>query len=505
MTLLFTGADWDFQTLDAIHRACEDIAVGEFGLSVYPNQIEVITSEQMLDAYSSNGLPLMYHHWSFGKRFARDEALYRRGYQGLAYEIVINSSPCISYIMEENTATLQTIVIAHACFGHNHFFRNNYLFRQWTDAEAILGYLAYAKAYVMECEERHGLSAVERILDAAHALRHQGIHRYPKRRWRLADEAQRAMARREHAETTYDPLFSTVPGYLTPQSVPEARQRLEEETRARLRLPEENLLYFCEKHSPRLQQWERELIRIVRLLSQYFYPQMQTKVANEGCATFCHYEILTKLHQTGQISDGALLEFLHSHSSVIMQPDLSDERFSGWNPYALGFAIMKDIQRVCLEPDSEDRDWYPAIAGNGDPWSTLRDIWANYRDEGLIRQFMGPKVMRRFRMVHLADRSADPAYRVNEIHDEQGFRRVASLLADQYEPSNIAPLIEVSDVDLFGNRSLKLVNDSYRGVRLDADLAKKTLAHAQTLWGYRVSLQERDAETGRVLAEHASS
>jgi spore cortex formation protein SpoVR/YcgB (stage V sporulation) len=505
MGLLYSGADWDFQTLDAIHRACEDIAVGEFGLQVYPNQIEVITSEQMLDAYSSNGLPLMYHHWSFGKRFARDEALYRRGHQGLAYEIVINSSPCISYIMEENTATLQTLVIAHACFGHNHFFRNNYLFRQWTDAEAILGYLAYAKAYVMECEERHGLAAVERILDAAHALRHQGIHRYPKRRWRLADEAQRAMARREHAETSYDPLLRTVPGYLTPQSVPQPSKQMEAEARARLRLPEENLLYFCEKHSPRLANWERELIRIVRLLSQYFYPQMQTKVANEGCATFCHYEILTRLHETGQISDGALFEFLHSHSSVIMQPDLSDERFNGWNPYALGFAIMKDIQRVCLTPDSEDRDWYPAIAGNGDPWGTLRDIWANYRDEGLIRQFMGPKVMRAFRMVHLADRSADPAYRVNEIHDEQGFRRVASLLADQYEPANIAPLIEVTDVDLFGNRSLKLVNDSYRGARLDGDLAKKTLQHAQTLWGYRVCLQERDADSGRVLAEHASS
>ena len=77
MTLLFDGADWDFQTLDAINRACKEIAVGEYGLDIYPNQIEVITSEQMLDAYCSNGLPLMYRHWSFGKRFARDEALYR--------------------------------------------------------------------------------------------------------------------------------------------------------------------------------------------------------------------------------------------------------------------------------------------------------------------------------------------------------------------------------------------------------------------------------------------
>jgi len=191
MSLLFEGAEWDFQTIDAIYKACEEVALGEFGLQPYPNQIEVITSEQMLDAYSSNGLPLMYSHWSFGKHFARDESLYRQGYQGLAYEIVINSSPCIAYIMEENTATLQTLVIAHACFGHNHFFRNNHLFKQWTDAEAILDYLAYAKRYVMECEERHGVAAVERILDAAHALRSQGVHRYPRHKWRLADEEKR--------------------------------------------------------------------------------------------------------------------------------------------------------------------------------------------------------------------------------------------------------------------------------------------------------------------------
>ena len=141
-------ADWDFATLQRIHDACEEVALSELGLEVYPNQIEVITAEQMLDAYSSIGMPLFYKHWSFGKHFAQHEALYRKGMRGLAYEIVINSSPCISYVMEENTATMQTLVIAHAAFGHNHFFRNNYLFKQWTDADGILDYLAFAKGYV---------------------------------------------------------------------------------------------------------------------------------------------------------------------------------------------------------------------------------------------------------------------------------------------------------------------------------------------------------------------
>ena len=134
MNRLFDGADWDFNSLQRIHDACQEIAVNELGLDCYPNQIEIITAEQMLDVYSSIGMPLFYKHWSFGKHFAHHEAFYRKGLRGLAYEIVINSSPCISYLMEENTATMQALVIAHAAFGHNHFFKNNYLFKLWTDA-----------------------------------------------------------------------------------------------------------------------------------------------------------------------------------------------------------------------------------------------------------------------------------------------------------------------------------------------------------------------------------
>jgi stage V sporulation protein R len=120
-TALFDSADWDFETLQRTYEAIEDIALEDLGLDVYPNQIEIISSEQMLDAYCSVGMPLMYEHWSFGKRFIHDEERYRKGYQGLAYEIVINSSPCISYCMEENTMAIQALVMAHAAFGHNHF------------------------------------------------------------------------------------------------------------------------------------------------------------------------------------------------------------------------------------------------------------------------------------------------------------------------------------------------------------------------------------------------
>ncbi|HSB37239.1 MAG TPA: DNA mismatch repair protein MutS, partial [Thermoanaerobaculia bacterium] len=157
-------SEWTF---DLLTRYDEEIGklAAEYGLDTYPNQIEVISAEQMMDAYSSIGMPLMYRHWSFGKRFARDEAYYKRGMRSLAYELVINSDPCISYIMEENSMTMQALVIAHAAYGHNHFFKNNYQFQLWTQPDHIIDYLGFAKTYVAECEERHGLDAVEELLE----------------------------------------------------------------------------------------------------------------------------------------------------------------------------------------------------------------------------------------------------------------------------------------------------------------------------------------------------
>jgi spore cortex formation protein SpoVR/YcgB (stage V sporulation) len=310
--------------------------------------------------------------------------MYRAGMQGLAYEIVINSNPVISYIMEENTATMQTLVIAHAAFGHNHFFKNNYVFKQWTDADGILDYLEFARDYVMKCEEQYGASEVERLLDAAHALMSHGVHKYPRRRATdLRTEEKRERERREHDERVFNDLWRTVPGNDGGRHDPTALER----RRALLELPQENILYFLEKSAPRLQAWQRELLRIVRIIAQYFYPQTQTKVMNEGCATYVHYQIMNRLHEKGQINDGALMEFLKSHTNVVFQPDFDDPRYSGFNPYALGFAMMKDIERICDEPKEEDHEYFPSIAGCRDHMNVLRDVWANYRDESFILQY----------------------------------------------------------------------------------------------------------------------
>ncbi len=499
---LYSGADWDFPLLQRIHDACEGIALSELGLNVYPNQIEVITAEQMLDAYSSVGMPLFYKHWSFGKHFAHHEAFYRKGLMGLAYEIVINSSPCISYLMEENTATMQTLVIAHAAFGHNHFFKNNYLFKQWTDAEGILDYLNFAKSYIAQCEEHHGQLAVERTLDAAHALMSHGVFRYPgKKTLDLRAEEKRERERRTHKERSFNDLWRTVPtGPGKTQSELSVDRR-----RTLLGLPQENILYFLEKSAPRLQSWQRELLRIVRHIAQYFYPQGLTKVMNEGTATYVHYRIMNRLHQQERISDGNFLEFLQSHTNVVFQPGFDDQRFSGFNPYALGFAMMQDIERIVTEPDDEDREWFPDIAGAGDVMGVLRDVWANYRDESFISQFLSPRLIRHMRMFHLHDDPAEhQGIRVQAIHDERGYRRVRRELARQYDVGLIEPNIEVVDVDLAGDRRLLLRHQVVNGSLLNEADAKRVLQHLADLWSYDVLLKEVDA-TDTVLKEHAAS
>lgn len=499
--LLFHSSDWNFKTLSRAYEAIEAVAVDELGLDVYPNQLEIISSEQMLDAYSSVGMPLMYQHWSFGKRFVYEEHGYRKGHHGLAYELVINSNPCITYLMEENTMAMQTLVTAHAAFGHNHFFKNNYLFKQWTDAGAILGYMEFSKKYIAKCEERHGTSAVEAILDSAHALMDQGVFRY-RRPPRLSSrkEQERARERLEYEEQTYSDLWRTLPR-ATGRPDPEEAERDALERKKVLNLPEENLLYFLEKNSLILEPWQRELLRIVRVIAQYFYPQRQTKVMNEGCATFVHYTIMNRLFDQGKLSEGSLLEMLHSHSSVVFQPHFDDPRYSGMNPYALGFAMMQDIERICNQPTSEDRDWFPQIAGSGQWRETLIDAWANHRDESFILQYLSPALIRKFRLFQLTDEAHNKYCEVTSIHNERGYSDIRKALASSYDVAANQQDIQVVDVDLLGDRQLRLQHRIKNGVLLEETSRDATLGHVRHLWGYGVSLAGVDAETSAVRYE----
>ncbi|MGB1560512.1 MAG: SpoVR family protein [Sinimarinibacterium flocculans] len=496
---LSTGGEWSFELIDTYDRAIREIAVGEFGLDCYPNQIEIIASEQMLDAYASLGLPIGYAHWSFGKEFIRNEHLYRKGHQGLAYEIVINSNPCIAYLMEENTMPMQALVIAHACYGHNSFFKGNYLFRQWTDAEAIIDYMVFAKKYVMQCEERYGEQAVEEVLDSCHALMQHGVDRYHHPApLSVEDEQKRQIEREKHAWRQYDEIWRTLP---------DAAQGRERRARRSERIypaePQENLLYFVEKHSPRLEPWQSEIVRIVRKMAQYFYPQGQTKVMNEGWATFWHYTILNRLFDKGLVDTGFMLEFISAHTNVVSQRGYDQRGYGGINPYALGFAMFSDLKRICEAPTAEDRSWFPDIAGSD--WRSVLDFaMRNYKDESFIGQYLSPRLMREFRLFAVADRQSEDAYLVDAIHNDDGYRRVRRLMAAQYNRDNQIPDIQVLRYDRRGDRSLTLRHRRHRGRPLDDD-AEQVLRHLHRLWGFAVRLVTVDENDKEVASREIKS
>ena len=478
-------SDWSFDLVDQYHRVIKATAE-RFGLDPYPNQLEIITAEQMMDAYASVGMPVNYRHWSYGKEFIATEKNYKRGHMGLAYEIVINSNPCISYLMEENTLAMQALVIAHAAYGHNSFFKGNYLFRMWTDAASIIDYLVYAKNYVAQCEEKHGLDAVESFLDSCHALQNHGVDRYrrPSRKT-LAQELSERIDREAYAQRQVNDLWRTLPRSAAKEdAAPEAKRFPDE--------PQENLLYFIEKNAPLLEPWQREIVRIVRKVAQYFYPQRQTQVMNEGWATFWHHKLLNTMYDDGFLTDGVMIEWLTSHTNVIYQPPVGHRAYSGLNPYALGFAMYTDIKRICEAPTDEDRQWFPDIAGK--PWLPVLDhAMRNFKDESFIGQFLSPKLMREMRLFAITDDEKQSELEVSAIHDDAGYKRVRESLSHQYDLGSREPNIQVWNVNLRGDRSLTLRHFQHNDRPLH-DSGQEVLKHVARLWGFGVHLESTNAK-----------
>ena len=473
-------SDWSFELIERYHGAIAATAE-RFGLDTYPNQLEVISAEQMMDAYASLGMPVGYRHWSYGKEFLAVERRYRRGHMGLAYEIVINANPCISYLMEENSTAMQALVIAHAAYGHNSFFKGNYLFGMWTDAGSVVDYLIYARDYVAQCEERHGQGTDEQWLDSCHALANLGVDRYrrPSRKSLARERAEREQ-REAYVQQQVNVLWSTLPTLRSKDSAAPEDKRFPRE-------PEENILYFIEKNAPLLEPWQREIVRIVRKIAQYFYPQRQTQVMNEGWATFWHHTLLNTLYDEGWLTDGVMIEWLGSHTNVIYQPPVEHRAYNGINPYALGFAMYRDIRRICQEPTDEDRSWFPDLAGT--PWlPALHQAMRNFKDESFIGQFLSPQLMRDMRLFALHDDASEPELLVSAIHDEDGYRSLRQLLSRQYDLGVREPNIEVWDVNLRGDRCLTLRHTPCQGRPLAGD-APEVLKHVARLWGFGVQIE----------------
>ncbi len=263
--------------------------------------------------------------------------------------------------------------------------------------------------------------------------------------------------------------------------------------------PQENILYFIEKNAPLLEPWQREIVRIVRKIAQYFYPQGQTKVMNEGWACFWHYTLLHALYDEGLVTDEFMLEILQNHTNVIMQLPYNSPYFTGINPYTLGYHMMQDIRRICENPTEEDKQWFPYLA-NTDWLTSLDTAMRNFKDESFIAQYLSPKLIRELKLFYIVDDDRNPDLLVMQFMMNRDIKQIREALSRQYNLGSIEPNIQVYSVDVEGDRSLTLHYAQQDRVPM-GDNTLEVLKHLYTLWKFPVVLQTVDAQ-GQIRAEY---
>jgi len=290
---------WELKDLEQWDARIRE-KVSEFGLDCYPQEFEVCDHVQMLGYMAYSGMPSHYPHWSYGKAYEKLKTLYDHGVSGLPYEMVINSNPALAYLMRDNSLALHVLTIAHV-YGHNDFFKNNYNF-QATRAEYTLStFKAHATRVRTYVEDPSiGIEKVESILDAAHALSLQCRRNLGVKKLDLEADRERLL---DAARPREDPFHAL-------------HRRLEYQAPDLKKIPpspEEDLLLFIRDYNPFLAEWEKDLLTIVHEQANYFIPQIETKIMNEGWASYWHREILNSLELPQELH----LEFVVRHNQVV--------------------------------------------------------------------------------------------------------------------------------------------------------------------------------------------
>ncbi len=506
---LFINEDWTTEDLNKAWKTLDKLAQ-TYGWKGYEPQIEVIGASHMLDRYSSVGLPSMYSHWSFGKERIEQERAYNAGQMGLAYEMIINSNPSVCYLLDTNSNCMQLLVLAHAAVGHSHFFKHNYLFKEWSDADSILEYMEYAQNYIKKCEIQYGEDKVTKLLDECHNLRGQGAFHYKRNQLSVTQELER-LKKVELLKEQDVSVLDIVK--VDPKKAYKKEAQIDEEIDWNLGISltdflnhdiikdenmikdhQENLVYFLEQHSLWLEPWQKEIVRIIRVIAQYFYPQTQTRMMNEGFAVFVQYTLITELYNQKMITDGQFLEFLTYHTSVLYQPGVYVKYYNGLNPYTLGYHIFRDIKRMCESPTEEDKKWFPNIAGSNNWLEIINDAVRNYKDESFILQYLSPKVIRDLKLFSIDfDVENHPEYaEVSGVHNDEDYLFIRSSLSKQYQRSSRTPTLKV--VAACPQRRTMVVAYKQEDENPLSEEVLYPLRSIGYLWGYTVELLELDED-----------
>ena len=433
--------------------------VEELGLDCYPQEFEICDHGQMLAYMAYSGMPSHYPHWSYGKAYEKLKTLYDHGISGIPYEMVINSSPALAYLMRDNSLCLQILTIAHV-YGHNDFFKNNFTFKS-TRAEFTIGTFKAHADRIRSYVDRPsiGYDKIESLMDAAHALSLQCRRNLAVKK--LSEEAERERI-----------VAASIPAPDPFQSIHRRQQPVEPDLRKVPPVPDEDILLFVRDHNPFLADWERDVLTIVHEQAQYFIPQIETKIMNEGWASFFHKRILESLDLPQDIR----IEFIVRHNQVLRPIP------GGLNPYHLGFKMWEDIERRGNDPTPDERETLP-------PGKTGRDLLFDTRevdrDSSFLRRWLHESLMRDLDLFRYEPKGEDLI--VSDVSDDDGWRQVKETLLKSVGMASM-PVIRIEDADYNHNRSLLLVH-GHDGRDLQLDYAEKTLGYVHRLWGHEVVLE----------------
>ena len=449
-------------TVEDLERWDERIIklVQSFGLDPYPQEFEICDHEDMLSYMVYSGMPAHYPHWSYGKNFEKLKTLYEYGISGLPYEMVINSNPSIAYLMRDNSLALQVLTIAHV-YGHNDFFKNNFTFKSTQAHYTIDSFKSHANRVRHYVEDPSiGLEKLEARLDAAHALS-------------LQCRRNLAIKKPSSGEALELKLAETEPAADPFSAVHRRRERVEPDLQKMPLYPEEDLLLFIRDHNPRLAEWEKDLLTIVHEQAQYFVPQIETKIMNEGWASFWHKKILESL----DLPQDLHLEFIVRHSQVLRPSPGS------LNPYHVGMKVWEDIEKRWNNPAPEEIEMFGPRNKNGmDKLFEVREV---ERDASFLRRYLTEELIRELNLFEYNNRGNEQV--VTRVADEDNWRQIKDTLIQSVGTGTI-PVIKVEDSD-YQNKRILLLKHCHDGRDLQLEYAEKTLRYLHQLWGHDVAME----------------
>jgi stage V sporulation protein R len=447
--------DTDRKGLEHAIQEITEIATG-FGLDFYPMRYEICPAD-IIYTFGAYGMPTRFSHWSFGKQFYKMKLHYDLGLSKI-YELVINSDPCYAFLLDSNSLIQNKLIVAHV-LAHCDFFKNNIRFQN-TKRDMVESMSATAER-IRQYEIEHGKHEVETFLDAVLAIEEHidpSLMR-PKLAWSAEDleyEEEEAPA-----ATPYDDLWNL-----------DSRSKKKPEKKKKLKKippqPEKDLLLFIESYSRELTDWQRDILTMMREEMLYFWPQLETKIMNEGWASFWHQRILREMDLTSHES----IEFAKLNAGVV-QPSRTNI-----NPYYLGLKIFEDIEERYDNPTEEMKKRGVQSGSGREKMFEVREVES---DISFLRNYLTKDLVMREDMYLFQKQGKD--YKIVN----KGWEEVRDQLVSMRVNGGF-PYLTVVDGDYLKNGELYLKH-GFEGIELDLKYLEKVLPYVHQLWGRSVNLE----------------